>query len=244
LESAARLRPQMYLDRPSRSRRTGRGLGVPGGGGKSENGVESPAMTQEEKPLLVLDAGKVLVDFDLAAAVDALSELRGEPLSLPLPSHLEKVFHEAELSPPAWRATTAALNEEYGLDLTCDGWASIWCRIFRGEVQGMRELISELKETFRIVALSNTCQLHWEYVTENYPIFKLLDGWVVSYEVGAAKPQEEIYHALMEEYGGGKPPFLYVDDMPLFVEGARKVGWDAVLFRGAEELRGEIASRL
>jgi 2-haloacid dehalogenase len=196
-----------------------------------------------EKPVIVLDAGKVLVDFDVTVLLEELSARIGAAVGFPLPPHLEAVFSESERSGPAWRAIPAAVNAALGLDLSAAQWGELWCRIFTGEVPGMRAALEELMADFRLVALSNTCQVHWEHVCGTYPIFRLLDGWVVSYDEGVAKPDPEIYRAVMHRHTGGRAPFFFTDDNPRFVEAARRLGWDAEEFAGADAFRAAIERR-
>jgi len=186
--------------------------------------------------VVALDAGQVLVTFDFERANEKLYAHTGKRLSLPLPPQLEEVFRKAEIEGDAWERTARAVAEHLGVDLSLAEWVEIWCSIFTGQVPGMEEVLRDFREDFRFVALSNTCKVHWEFVCRSYPIMSLLEGWVVSYEVGAAKPDPAIYRALSEKFTGGRPPLFFTDDMPAFVEGARRVGWRAEVFRGASWL--------
>jgi FMN phosphatase YigB (HAD superfamily) len=199
---------------------------------------------EAEKPVIVLDAGRVLIDFDLNVLFDELTRIRGQTVGFPLPPELEALFAKAELESRAWYAIPPALNGTLGIALETEQWRELWCRIFTGEVSGMREVLAELKREFRLVALSNTCQVHWEFIVERYPIFGLLDGWVFSYEEGLAKPDPAIYQVVMDRYTGNRPPFLYTDDMPQYVEAARRLGWRAAVFEDALQFREEVGREL
>ena len=108
----------------------------------------------------------------------------------------------------------------------------------------MRLVLSELKKDFRLVALSNTDKVHWDFALHTLPIFALLDGWVVSYAEGVAKPDPALYRAVVERYCNGRLPFLYVDDIFENVEMARSLGWRAEVFRDADQFKEEIERRL
>jgi hypothetical protein len=47
-----------------------------------------------DKPVIVLDVGGVLVDFDLKPLFAALSKNRGEKATLPSLSNIDKLFYE------------------------------------------------------------------------------------------------------------------------------------------------------
>jgi len=93
------------------------------------------------------------------------------------------------------------------------------------------------------VALSNTEEVHWAFVLEKYPIFELLDGWVVSYKEGVTKPDPAIYSAVVDRYCNGRLPFFYTDDSPLYVEAARHLGWEAEVFSDAAHFKEDLRRR-
>ena len=66
---------------------------------------------------------------------------------------------------------------------------------------------------------------------------------MLSFECGAMKPDEKIYQVATERAGVPPERIFFTDDLPENVEGAKKYGWDAVLFTGAHELGRELANR-
>ena len=201
-------------------------------------------ITDKYKPVIVLDVGRVLVDVEPDAALKELSKRCGREIGLPLPGDLEKLFSQVYVGKRSWEDILPAINSALKLSLTIDEWDALWCRIIKAEVPGMRQVLSELKKEFRLVALSNTDKVHWGFALRTFPIFALLDGWVVSYEEGAAKPGPALYHAVVEPHCNGRLPFLYVDDIPENVETARSLGWQAEVFRDAAQFKEEIKRRL
>jgi 2-haloacid dehalogenase len=164
-------------------------------------------------------------------------------VGLPLPPTIETLLFDVEVGIRPWTEIPGAINAAVGLDLAADEWRELWLGIFVGEVPGMRAILAELKARHTLVALSNTSQVHWEHVTARYPIFGLLDGWVVSYAERAAKPDPAMYQAVMDRWCAHAPPVFYTDDIPRYVEGARALGWDAEVFTTADEFRGALARR-
>ena len=195
------------------------------------------------KPVIVLDAGKVLVDYDARVVVEELSRRCGRQIDLPQAADLDELFSPVYEGRQSWKDTLQVLSRALGFSLDSQEWWGLWCRIFTGEVPGMREALAELKSEFRLVALSNTEEVHWTFVLRTYPIFGLLDGWVVSYREGLAKPDPAIYRALMDRYCDGQLPVFYTDDTPRYVEAARRLGWDAEVFRDAAHFKEEVRRR-
>ncbi len=197
----------------------------------------------QTRPVIVLDAGKVLVDFDVERLFGALSLRAGRAVGFPLPPALDRLLHDVEIGARPWTEIPDAVGDLLGIAVTAEEWRGLWLGIFTGEVPGMRAALAELKTAYTLVALSNTSQVHWEHVVARYPIFGLLDGWVVSYAERAAKPDPAVYRAVMERWCGGGPPRFYTDDMPRFVDAARALGWDAEVFAGADAFRRALARR-
>jgi 2-haloacid dehalogenase len=77
-------------------------------------------------------------------------------------------------------------------------------------------------------------------VRDQYPIFKELEGRVVSGEEFMIKPEPEIYHCLMERYSLEPSESIFVDDNADNVVGARNVGMHAIQFKNAEQLEQEL----
>jgi 2-haloacid dehalogenase len=201
-------------------------------------------MTQEHyKPVIVLDAGRVLVDINPGIVLDELSKRCEREIQLPHSRDLDTLFLPLYMGTRSGADILHTINQSLGLSLKAEEWRELWCRTLIGEVPGMREALSELMNDFRLVALSNTDEVHWTYALEKYPIFQLLDGWVVSYAEGMTKPNPAIYSAVVTRYCDGRPPFFYTDDSPQFVETARKLGWQAELFIDAEQFKEEVKRR-
>lgn len=200
--------------------------------------------TQEHyKPVIVLDVGKVLVDFDTKVLLDELSQRCGREIDLPSPPDLDKLFFPVIVGTHSLADILHALNRAMGFSLEFQEWRELWCRIFTGEVPGMKKALTELKAEFRLVGLSNTDEVHWTFLLRKYPIFELLDGWVVSYTEGVAKPDPAIYGAVVDRYCNGQLPAFYTDDTRLYVEAAQRLGWEAEVFTDAAHFKEEIRKR-
>ena len=104
----------------------------------------------------------------------------------------------------------------------------------------VRKVLSKLKPNYCLIALSNTEEVHWKFILEKYPIFKLLDGWVVSYEQGVQKPDPAIYRVVTNQFCNGMSPFFYTDDIPEYIEAAQKLGWQAAVFIDAAQFEKNI----
>ena len=97
----------------------------------------------------------------------------------------------------------------------------------------------------RLGVLSNTCAAHWRYATDGRyaALGQHFEVYALSFEMGTAKPEPEIYHAAAELAGVPATEIFFTDDRPENIEAAREAGFDAVLFTGSERLAADLNAR-
>jgi len=109
----------------------------------------------------------------------------------------------------------------------------------------MANLLRQLKaKGHRLLLLSNTNELHFSFAKQHYPeMFHPFDDFVLSYEVGHAKPEPEIFHAALAKTKSPPSQCFYTDDIPAFIEAATRVNIPSMLFTGIDPLTEELGSR-
>lgn len=130
-----------------------------------------------------------------------------------------------------------------GVKLSFEEFSSIWISVFMPYTLIPEEFVAALRRKYRVVLLSNTNEIHFNWLRETYPILNHFDAYVLSHEVKAMKPDDAIYDAVLKQAAAAAPECFYTDDVDLFVEGAKRHGIDAVQFQGFEKLRDEMAAR-
>lgn len=195
---------------------------------------------KKDKPVIVLDVGGVLVNFDLKPLIRALSKNRGEKITLPPLSAIDELFLPVQTGQSSLDEIVPKLNATLGVSLTPTEWNALSCSIFTGEMPGMKEMLIELKKDFFLVALTNTVEVHRTFLLKTYDILKLIDGWIVSYLEGVAKPDPAIYHRVVDRYCNGGVPYFHTDDLPEYVEAARQLGWRSEVFRGPLQFKSQV----
>jgi len=128
------------------------------------------------------------------------------------------------------------IKERYKLELEPEEFKEIWNDIFE-EDPAVSEIILYLKERgYPIVLLSNTNELHFSYIIERFPIIHHFDEWILSFEVGAKKPQEKIYNMIFETRSLERHEVLYIDDIPEYIAAAAGLGIPGIVFREAADI--------
>ncbi|MFN7988776.1 MAG: HAD hydrolase-like protein [Thermoanaerobaculia bacterium] len=173
---------------------------------------------------LLVDLGKVLVAFDHQVTCDRLAEATGVPAGRLRPvlfGDLEAEFDRGRLGPAAF---FRACEERAGLPRLPDGlWESAWRDIFHPLPDAIAAL-ARVDRKVRRVLVSNTNELHWEGVLRVFDPRGLLDDVVLSFRVGAVKPEPAFWEAALAAAGCAAGECLYADDRAELVASAAARG--------------------
>ena len=80
----------------------------------------------------------------------------------------------------------------------------------------------------------------FEDVRAAFPVLDQFDGMIVSGEERVMKPDPEIYRRLSTRFGLEPARMVFVDDMAVNVDAAWELGFRAVRFESAADLRLEL----
>ena len=193
---------------------------------------------------LLFDLGNVLVAFDFRRGYRALEGFcRHDGAEIPrliASSGLVPPYERGEIaSEDFFRRLTALLD----LDLSYERFCDLWSTIFLPEPLISGEFLAALRRRFRMVLVSNTNDIHFRMLERTYPLLGHFDAQVLSFRVGALKPDERVYAEAVQQAGCAPQECFYTDDVPEFVEGAKNYGIDAVLFQGPQQLEEELRGR-
>ncbi len=116
-----------------------------------------------------------------------------------------------------------------------------WKQMMGNQIDGMQELLQNLKTAgYHIYGLSNWSAETFYQIRSKYPIFDLLEGFVLSGDEKCLKPEPKIYTILLDRYHINPNTAVFFDDNLANVEGAKAVGIHGIQFVSAEEIRKEL----
>jgi HAD superfamily hydrolase (TIGR01509 family) len=193
------------------------------------------------KPAIVFDLGKVLVDFDYSIAARKIAARSTQP-----PENLHAFLGSSPLLAEyeSGRLTRAqffaAVRDAVGFRGDLAEFGKFFAEIF-SPIEPMIALHAELRRRgLPVFIFSNTNDLAIEHIRRDFPFFKNFDGYILSYEVGAMKPQPEIYAAMEKMCGRSGAEIIYIDDRRENVEAGTARGWRAVLHESPEKTRAAL----
>lgn len=190
---------------------------------------------------ILFDLGNVLMDFSHERMCSQLGDLWKVS-----PTAMREALFESQL---AWRfergeinelELKASLEEHFQAECSLTEMQIAAGSIFTRKVE-MEALVEELSACgVRLVLLSNTCSTHIDWIRGNSKLLESFDRLVLSYEVGACKPEQKIFEAALEAIECHPQECLYTDDIADYVHAARQFGLNAVVFTGIDSFRQDL----
>lgn len=185
---------------------------------------------------IVFDLGNTLIRFDHNISAGKIAKrFNVDPKKIYdtfFDSDITRPFERGKLSPREFHAKAAQL---LGFDLPYDEFVEIWNDIF-WEDTGMCELARQLKKDYKLILLSNISMLHFEHINKKFDIIQIFDELVLSYKVGAIKPEQKIFDEVVKRAGGNKSGLFYIDDREDLITVAQTLGIDCVRFENLDKL--------
>lgn len=121
-----------------------------------------------------------------------------------------------------------------------DAFKEAFCNIFTPNLELWR-IVEQLKvKGLRLILLSNTSEGHFEYCEKHFPILQLFDHKILSYKVGAWKPDEKIFQKALEKAHCLPEECFYIDDVPEFIESAGKLGLPGIIYQNTADLKASL----
>lgn len=117
-----------------------------------------------------------------------------------------------------------------------------WEETIAGPIPETIEILKRLKQKgYPLYGLSNWSAETFPMTRKKYAFFDLFDDMLISGEVKMIKPEPEIFNLLLERIGLPARACALVDDSDKNIAAAQKMGFQAIRFKSASQLRSELA---
>ncbi len=123
-------------------------------------------------------------------------------------------------------------KELFSLDISDNEFDKAWNRTLVGIDPQSNELITNIKNKYRIALLSNTNEIHYNYfINECESIFNKFDFLFFSHIIHLSKPSIEIYEYLIDKTKFRIEQTLFIDDSKDNIDSAKKMGFRTILLK-------------
>ena len=187
---------------------------------------------------IIFDYGNVIFEIDFKKAQNALMQL-GIPnieLFFGHKGHND-LFSQLEtgaISPVEFR--DGIRNAANNSALTDEEIDAAWNSLLVGVPKNIHEVLAEVKQNYRTFLLSNTNEIHYNYILEylkkTYEVENndhLFEKAYYSQLMFLRKPHVEIFEKVIKDNGLVPEETLFIDDSPQHLVGAKQAGLNTLL---------------
>ncbi len=186
---------------------------------------------------IVFDLGNVLIPFDYNILVEKINKIEPELGNKFIEYYrsnysIHRDFERGFISEKEFvNKMLDVLENRIDANTFCNYYADIF-RVNEDVVS----LLPILNNNYKLFLLSNTDSIHQKYGWQKYDFLKHFDKLILSHEVGAVKPDEKIYRAVEDASGYPSEEHIFIDDVEEYVNAAKSLGWDGILFKDYNSL--------
>lgn len=189
--------------------------------------------------VLLFDLGGVLVEYSGVRDVAPLLRVRASEAEIvgrwSHCPHTEQ-FCRGKLSQ---RDFAERFVRDWNIDLSAEAFLREFRSWSRRLLPGAAELLASLRPRFRLAALSNSNELHWER-NADLGVIGLFEIAISSHQVGVCKPDPGIYLAALDRLGVSPEAVMFFDDVRANVVAASALGIHAFQVDGVEGVRAQL----
>lgn len=197
-----------------------------------------------EQPVVIFDLGAVLIDWN--------------------PRHLYRTLFDDEeameaflrdVCSPAWNAEQdRGRTWDEAVDLLAaehpehrqliEAYRDRWDEMLKGPIDGSVTILERLdREGYELHALTNWSAETFPVARERYAFLERFRTILVSGEERLIKPDPAIFELMLQRIGHPAENCLFIDDSAKNVAAAASLGFDAIHFSSAGQLKSELADR-
>lgn len=178
---------------------------------------------------IIFDIGNVILNFDYTRVLDSYTSNKEK----------QKFIKKNIINSPEWLGNslldTGYITKEDAIkivqdrtnhindELIFDFWSN--CNKYSYIDDNVLKLLAKLKEKgYSIYLLSNINADMYDYIKDSV-LFKLVDGYILSYLEHQIKPYEAIYKTLIKRYNINPNESIFIDDNDKNIKTANKLGF-------------------
>ena len=200
-------------------------------------------MTANPPRHLLLDIGMVLVRLDYKLLADKMRTLAQiEPAQLQAILTRNEFVREFECGKLSETEFYEEVCRRIGMNIPWSEFLEAWNSIVADQLVS-DHLLAALAGKAHLWAISNTNRTHFDFLARSFTFLRHFEGLILSYEVGALKPDARIFREALRKSGAPVTDLLFVDDQEINVKAARILGVDGFTFLSPAQFESEMRIR-
>ncbi len=173
---------------------------------------------------VLFDIGNVLLRFDFSLALRAVaahSKIHDPVEILAAVERIKIGYEDGQIDRAAFLRAAFDVLSYTGTEAD---FVAAWEEIFEPN-EPMIALVEQLHGRYPLYLLSNTGDIHRDYVFRRYPFFSRFTAGIYSYAVKTSKPGREIFDIACRELSIEPASTFFIDDLLPNIETARSLGF-------------------
>jgi epoxide hydrolase-like predicted phosphatase len=191
---------------------------------------------------IIFDLGKVVFDLSFDRVFQSWANYSGKPFeeikSNFLFDELFDMFEKNEISPKQFRLS---VSQRLGINISDKDFDNAWCNLYLDKYPSIDNLLIGLKSKYKIVALTNTNEIHnlvWRNKYAN--TLKHFEKIFSSHEMGTRKPEEKSYRIVLNYLNCEPSETIFLDDNLVNIKGAKNIGISTILVNSFDQMKNEL----
>ncbi|MDI2594901.1 HAD family phosphatase [Pseudomonas sp. 681] len=202
--------------------------------------------TQHHQPpvdTVVFDLGNVLIRWNPRNLYRKLFGADVRAMETFLSEVCNSAWNEEQDRGRTWQAGVAeAIARHPAQETFIRAYQERWEETLDGAIEETVEILDELHgKGVRLLALTNWSAETFPIALERFEFLQRFEGIVVSGVEGLIKPSPEIFQLLQSRYDVDSRRAVFIDDHLPNIEGARRMGFHAIQFFNAGQLREDLS---
>jgi len=191
---------------------------------------------------IVFDLGNVVINYSFDNTFYYWAKVSGCDVNMIKQKfefdEIYRRFEKGEIKPDIYRKNVL---EKLGLHLNEVEFDNGWNQIYLDLTSGIEQLLRDLKSRFRLVALTNTNEIHANHWKIKYAsMLSNFEKVFCSHEIKARKPEKEVFKIVLN-YLQLKPNYVvYLDDRYENIKSASEIGIKSILVNSPHQIIREL----
>jgi putative hydrolase of the HAD superfamily len=190
--------------------------------------------------VLLFDLGGVLVEFSGGQDIEPFLRERISPSEILDRWRRCPHTHQFGIGKFSRQEFGERFVRAWGLNISPEDFLREFRTWSKRLLPGAAELLASLRPRFRLAALSNSNELHWERNSTDLGVTGLFEVAISSHQIGVSKPDPGAYLIALERLGVPAEAVMFFDDVPANVEAAKALGIHAFQVDGVEGVRAQL----
>ncbi len=191
--------------------------------------------------VILFDMGGVI--FELFGAAKLLEWMDRDDIGIDDVNHMWSksdavAVHESGRCSPEEFAK--AIIKEMKLKVTTEEFLKEFVYFPRCFYKGAEELLISVSRKYITASFSNTNEIQWNRLNQEFKIEKYFKKNYLSYRIGLMKPDKEFYEYIIKDIGYKPSQIMFFDDNEANVDMGNKVGIKSYRVFGTEGLRDKL----